>query len=187
TSAGDVLKSRDRGTTWTAVYRLTETSIADLIIDRWDSNLIYAATQENGVFRSLNKGVSWEEVSVKTNDRILPFRWIGTLSRKGGLLYVNTQGMYRSSSMGTAWESIPLLTPEGEAEILAVAVNPQNDDELLYATQSTFYRTTDGGAHWIARHLPSGRAGSVMLVDPYNVTTVYLGTMIYRASSPFFR
>lgn len=189
TSDGDVLKSLDRGTTWTAIYRLTETSIVDLIIDRWDSNLIYAATKGNGLFRSLNKGVSWENVSVKNEDyqSPLPFQWVGTLSQKGGLLYVDTQGMYRSYSMGTAWERVPLLTPEGEAVILGVAVNPDNDDEIFYATQSTFYRTTDGGAHWIARNLPSARAGALLAIDPYNTSTVYLGTIVYKAASPFFR
>ncbi len=188
-SDGDVLKSLDRGTTWTAIYRLSNTSISDLVIDRWDSNLIYVATKDNGVFRSMNKGVSWEDVSIKNTEWFshYPFRWIGPLSQKGGLLYVNSQGMYKSQSMGSSWESVPLLTPEGEAVILAVAVNPQDDDEIFYATQSTFYRTTDGGAHWVSRHLPSDRAAEVMLIDPYNIATVYLGTSVYKAASPFFR
>ncbi|MDP2656146.1 MAG: hypothetical protein Q8P11_01125 [bacterium] len=189
TTKGDILKSTDRGNTWTAIYRFPNIEIDDLVIDRLDSHVIYVATRKKGIFRSKDKGLSWEDVSepLKRDFSSPVFRWVGTLKKTGGLLFVNDDTMYRTSSMGDSWEKVPLLTPSGRALIFSVAVNPNNDDEIVYATQSTFYRTTDGGAHWISRPLPSNRSSSQLLFDPYNTATIYLGTNIYSPPSPYFK
>ncbi|PKM87849.1 hypothetical protein CVU83_02450, partial [Candidatus Falkowbacteria bacterium HGW-Falkowbacteria-2] len=75
------------------------------------------------------------------------------------------------------WENIKLITPEKDAIINAVAVNPKNSQELFYVTNTTFFRSLDGGVTWTSKKLPTTRAGSDLLVDFNNPNIMYMGTL----------
>jgi hypothetical protein len=70
-----------------------------------------------------------------------------------------------------------LITPEAKATINAVAVNPGNTEEIYYVTDSTFYKSTDGGNAWKTLALPSSRAGKILMVDQKEPNTIYLGVV----------
>lgn len=183
-TVGDILKSNDRGTTWSVIYRLPNTLIEGILIDRWDSNLVYIFTRK-GIFRSPNKGVTWEDIGkvLEGKDRIFRFTTAQSLDKKGAFLYASRGSVWKTANGGSTWNQVPFLTSEGSVTVLAAAANPQNTSEIYYATPSTFYATKDNGATWVPRPLPSSRAGSFILVDPYNPERVYLGTQVYKPPS----
>jgi photosystem II stability/assembly factor-like uncharacterized protein len=79
----------------------------------------------------------------------------------------------RSSDNGYTWENIKLIQPEKDAIINAIAVNPQNSNEIYYVTNTTFFRSSDAGITWTTKKLPTKRSGRVLLIDFKNL--VHLG------------
>ena len=58
---GVVMKSNDGGASWLAITEGLDTAqgFYEVIVDRYDSNILYLATQSSGVFISHDGGVSW--------------------------------------------------------------------------------------------------------------------------------
>jgi hypothetical protein len=56
-----------------------------------------------------------------------------------------------------------------------VFISPKNVEEIYYATNTTFYRTSDGGKNWTTRKLPTSRAGWRLIVDPEDTNVIYMG------------
>jgi len=86
------------------------------------------------------------------------------------------QVLVDSKDNGATWENIKLIQPDKGSTINAFAINPQNSLELYYVTNTTFFRSADGGATWTTKKLPTARAGQALLVDFANPTALYLGT-----------
>jgi hypothetical protein len=68
-----------------------------------------------------------------------------------------------------------LVTPEDQANIYSIAVDPSNSNNLYYGTNSSFYRSKDAGNSWIAKKLPTTLAASVLKVYPKNSNIIYMG------------
>ena len=84
-------------------------------------------------------------------------------------------GLLKSGDKGVTWEQIQVIPPEKKATINALAVNPENSQEIYYVTNTTFYRSVDGGENWSSRKLPTSRAGWKLLIDPKNPSIIYMG------------
>ncbi|HEX2644442.1 MAG TPA: hypothetical protein VHU81_15710 [Thermoanaerobaculia bacterium] len=54
-----VLRSTDGGSRWSVIAEVPGVSFADLAFDRFDPNTVYAGTDGQGVYRSLDGGVTW--------------------------------------------------------------------------------------------------------------------------------
>ena len=62
-----------------------------------------------------------------------------------------------------------------------MALNPQNADEVYYITNTTFYRSLDGGKNWTTKLLTS-RVGSDLSVDPKDGNLIYLGVKTVKVN-----
>nr|WP_315468965.1 hypothetical protein [uncultured Undibacterium sp.] len=70
-----VVKSNDGGATWSApVFLGTSTVVKDISVAPTNSNIVLAATNK-GLFRSVNRGNSWTQVSLSTGYGAAPFVW----------------------------------------------------------------------------------------------------------------
>jgi photosystem II stability/assembly factor-like uncharacterized protein len=176
-SAGDLFRSSDSGVTWQVIKRINNT-IAKILIYPKDSHIIYVATKNQGIFKTTNGGVDWNQI----NEGLRPFS--GSMEYKNlifipsldsSLLLVSKYGLIKTTDGGSSWQDIKLITPPTSTDILAVAINPANADEIYYATASTFYKTYDGGRNWITKRLPSNAAASYLLIDPSAPNVIYLG------------
>jgi photosystem II stability/assembly factor-like uncharacterized protein len=96
-------------------------------------------------------------------------------AQEGLVLLATNYGLLRSTDHGESWERLELITPEEDAKINSVAVNPQNQSEIYYVTNTTFYGSTDRGVNWSTRKLPSSRRGAKLLIDFENPNIIYLG------------
>ncbi len=176
TSRGDLIKSSDAGATWRAISRFSS-QVEKIAINPVDAKIMFIGTANDGVFRSLDGGASWEslEENLKAFDNSTRFRdFTMVKSEKSTIFLATSYGLLKSTDLGSSWTEIKLLTPEKQATINSIAVNPNNANEIYYVTNTTFYRSLDGGQNWSSKKLPTGRAGAKLLLDPKNTATIYL-------------
>jgi len=193
TSRGEVIKSIDAGMSWRTIQRL-EKGVARLVLSPLDSRLIFLATEDNRVYSffsntntdSANSADleanflvdNFVDLNVVLKDFKLGDKFNDLLMTNDGTLFLATGNMVlRSQDSGITWEGLKLIQPDGEVEISSLAVNPQNPQEIYYLTAATFFRSTDGGATWMTKKIPTGRLGSDILVDFKNSQNIYLGTV----------
>ena len=160
--------------------------IQTVAFDATDVNLIYVATPDDGVFRSLDSGTTFERVpgspsGVTDMD----------LSRDGEQLFASTgQGLFRlhGPATGNEWRDV---TPGDGQEFRTVTTSP-HDPEVLVTAVSEYggldqvFVSKDGGNHWtqkseyrVDRHIPwhpksyPGSAISQFAFDPAAPGRVY--------------
>jgi len=177
TSRGEIIKSTDRGANWRTVQRL-QNEIGKILINPFDGKTIFVGTITRGIWRSTDGGGSWTDLSDKLKD--FPdnrFRDLVLGTATPGLVFLATQyGLIKSTDYGNSWSKIDLITPQAQAVINSVAVSPKNADEIYYVTNTTFYRSLDGGKTWATQKLPTTtRAGWKLLIDQIDSNIIYLG------------
>lgn len=184
-SNGDLLESVDEGTSWYTISRFGK-ELADIFADPMQKDVFYLTSIGSGLYRSVDKGQTWESLLDKMKDfpKATEYRrFLVQPGVSGRLYWISTYGILLSTDSGTTWEAINLITPPGSAQIYGFAVNPKNSDEIYYTAtinnRSTFYKSVDGGVRWITKKLPSGQLPTVMYVHPEKENLLYLGfTMI---------
>jgi len=194
TSRGEIIKSIDAGGYWRTIQRHSD-GIARLMISPLDSRLIFLAAANNQIF-SFNSNTAtnpdnsddleanfvvsnWQSLNDVLKDFNLSssFKDLIIGAKDGSMFLITEQLILRSPDKGITWEKINLIPPEKDAVIKAAAVDPQNSQNIYYVTNTTFYRSADGGATWSTKKLPTGRAGRKLLVDFNSPSTLYLGTV----------
>lgn len=187
TSAGDLIASYDAGSSWQVVEgfvaaaeeaRLKRFTIVKVLINPRDINQLYVATQINGIWASFDAGLTWVPLREGYQDYLgaRDFRHLVLdETRDGALLYASAYGLLWSFDGGLSWTPIELLTPPNSITIKALAMNPNNPDEIYYANETVLYKTVDGGVNWVSQTLPSGRYASSLVVDFFDGNNVYLG------------
>lgn len=122
TSPGTVLKSVDRGNTWTdcqlpiTVLPNSDQTFSDrLVVDPSNSNVVYVTTRANGTYKSTLAGAvgSWTKVNTSLPDD-LPGRFI-FFDKSGGMIdgvtknifFGSRDGVYRSTDGGSSFALMP--------------------------------------------------------------------------------
>ena len=178
-SRGDIVKSVNGGAEWTTVYRAKD-QVPELVINPNDSREIFAVTDEKGVYRSSDSGYSWKEME-KLSDTLkeekLGFSissFVVVKGEAGVMLMATKNGMLRTLDNGETWERINVIPTEKKAVINDLVVNNDNYDEIFYITNTTFYRSPDGGESWGTQSLPTSRRGWGLLLDPEDSNIIYM-------------
>ncbi len=180
TSYGDIFKSVDRGVQWSLVgtKHFASVSLVRLLIDRDDSSIIYLGTLKDGLFRSNDGAVTWKRIStpIESINGAMSYRSLQRLSTSHGLWYVSAAGIFESMDAGDNWKQVLTLTPSTQTNILTSALNPNNDAEMYYATNSTFYHSIDAAKSWSVKPLATTKSASFLTIDPNDSSKIYLGT-----------
>jgi len=177
TSKGEIIKSTDRGGTWRTLNRFNN-SLQKIILNPTDSRTIMAATLDKGLFRSIDSGETWEDL--KTKLKAFPdynkFRDLAaSVSEPSTYILATKTGLLRTINNGDDWTKINLITSNDRTLINSLAINPKESKEIYYVTNTTFYRSLDGGVNWATKKLPTARAGWKLLVSPDDGNIIYLG------------
>ncbi len=177
TSRGEVIVSNDYGKSWRTLNRFDD-KVVRIMIAPSDSRIIFAATERISLWRSNDKGETW--VSLAENLKDFPdsnrFRDLAISKLQPGfMILANNYGLVKSINYGDDWTAIKLITPEKEAIINSVAISEQDTNKIFYTTNTTFYKTVDGGENWTTKKLPSARAGWKLLIDSQDDKVMYLG------------
>jgi len=146
---------------------LGDQTIVDLAVAPSDRQVLYAATDRGGVYRTLDGGMFWAAV----NNGLLANTNLSSLAispNNSQVIYVGSnRGIYKSTNGGDSWSLAGL---SGSVQDLAIA---RSDDQLLYAVGSGAYRSTNGGASW-SSVLTNMELWSVA-IDPLNDLKVFAG------------
>ena len=175
TSEGNLIRSFDGGVTWDSINRFNNKIVDIIIQNHVDSKIIYVVTQTAGIFRSPDGGEDpsrWEDLmGVLVDQSEVPddnkYKEFGKVSGSktylaisadksvgDGIIYTNSVGIYRLK-YGDMWRQLKLIPPKKKETITAVGVNPDNTNEVLYASTGAFYRTFDAGENWNITPLPN--------------------------------
>ncbi|MFA5317878.1 MAG: hypothetical protein WC323_00150 [Patescibacteria group bacterium] len=189
TSRGDVITSSDAGKSWSALKRFSEDklfrgksemNIIKIIVNPKNSNNLWIATEANGVFKSMDRGATWQSFEeefkeINTSNSILVSDF-DLFAGDGKTIIVATKaGLLRSFDAGAHWQVVDLVPPSDSTAINAVRMHPTDASIIYYATNTSFGSTDDGGQEWTSKKLPSTRAGAVLISDPSDSDVVYLG------------
>ena len=176
TSRGEIIKSSDAGLSWRTLNRFNG-QVDKIAINPFDAKIMFVGTDAKDVFRTMDAGASWVSLAdkLKAFDNTLRFcDLVLAKEEKTNVFLATTYGLLKSTDDGDSWSKLELIMPEKDAKINALAVNPANAKEIYYVTNTTFYRSLDGGKNWTSKKLPTNRAGSAILIDPKDSAIIYL-------------
>lgn len=193
-----VFKSNDGGRTWKQTLSRDDSAGAfDMVADPSNPEILYASMlvparsatptapaqsapeDTSEIYKSTDEGTTWTLMPCKG----LPPKGRGRLGisvaagTHGRRLYaIVNQGFYRSDDGGATWyESTKDPRIVGSAYFSRIFSDSQ-DPDLLYAAQTSLYRSTDGGRTFEAFvGAPSGDDFHVLWIDPSNPRRLFLG------------
>ncbi|WP_299773038.1 hypothetical protein [uncultured Pseudoteredinibacter sp.] len=178
-ASGGIWKTENAGTTWKSVFdNQAVFSMATVIFDPKNPNIVWAGSGENnaqrsvgmgdGVYKSHDGGNSWQNVGLKTSEHIGK---IVIHPENSDIIYVASQGglwkaggergLYKTVDGGKNWQRI--LHISENTGISDVIVDPRNPDIIIatsYQRRRHFgilvaggpeggaFRSTDGGNSW---------------------------------------
>lgn len=219
--SGGVWKTDNRGTTWTPVFDGQGSySIGAITLDPNDSNVVWVGTGENvsgrhvgfgdGVYRSLDRGATWENMGLKDSEHIGMIR---IDPRDSNVIYVAAQGplwsgggdrgLFKSTDGGKTWKNI--LTGGAYTGVNEVHLDPRNPD-VIYAVkhqrlrtvaallnggpESGIFKSTDGGQTWreLTNGLPAEDKAKIGLaISPVDPDVVYATIELGARKGGFWR
>ncbi|MBZ5637284.1 MAG: glycosyl hydrolase [Acidobacteriia bacterium] len=220
-ASGGVWKSTNAGTTWTPIFDGQGSySIGCVALDPRNPLIVWVGTGENnsqrsvgygdGVYRSTDGGVSWDNVGLKASEHV------GKIlldPRNTGVVYVAAQGplwagggdrgLYKTTDNGKAWKKV--LEISENTGVTDVVMDPR-DSAVLYAAsyqrrrhvwglidggpESAIWKTTDAGATWkkLENGLPKEEMGRIGLaISPASPDTVYATIEAANKAGGFYR
>jgi len=220
-ASGNVWKTVNAGTTWAPIFDDQGSySIGCITLDPTNPLTVWIGSGENdsqrsvsygdGVYKSTDGGVSWENVGLKSSEHIAKILidprdsnrvWVaaqGPLWAEGG-----DRGLYETKDGGKTWKAI--LTVDANTGITDVVRDPRNPDVLYAASYqrrrhiwtlidggpgSGIWKTTDGGANWkkLENGLPKEDMGRIGLaLAPSKPDIVYAVVEAANKAGGFFR
>lgn len=174
---GTLLVSLDWGNSWKPLYNFQRPTIKILVNRYLNKNLFVAVG--NGLFRSFDSGVTWQEIAaIKAADYpgANNFKELFFINQDGGLLYLSRYGLLKSADNGTSWSPLKLVSPPNSVDIETFNYNSKDPSEIYYILDDILYHTLDGGRNWQTKVLPaSGQyKASGILVDREAPGVLYL-------------
>lgn len=178
-STGGIFRTLDAGETWTPIADdFDYLSIADIVFDPTDSDVMYAATGDpnisgmphpgNGIYKSTDGGNSWthlglEEGVIITKIVINPADPDIIFAGAMGLPFAPTtaRGVYRSSNGGATWNLVHFIDDQtGIIDMVSHPANPNviyaaswtrvrnNQESIITGENCRIWRSSDNGDNW---------------------------------------
>lgn len=111
-----------------------------------NTNTLYAGSENGGVYKSTDKGLSWQFISLNQNMTTVSALAINPTNENEVLVNADYQ-TYLTTDGGNSW-STPLL-PLQNILVWQFLYNPINPQIIFAAAQNGLYRTADGGTTWL--------------------------------------
>ena len=182
-TSGGVYASTDGGVTW-SLSGLPDTHVYSLAIDAVSPEILYAATIDEGVYRSTNSGGTWTAVNAG-----LPTGSTLSLAidpSDPSILYAGTLrlGVFQSTNRGARWSPTGL----SNTTVSVLVVDPVSPTTVYAGTFGAgVFRSDDRGVSWLPANsgLPDVLV-EALAIDPVASDIIYLGTLgagVFKSSS----
>jgi len=172
-----VYKSVNGGKTW---RKISEGLVGDqeripeggalqvyfIAVDPVDTNILYAGTTVNGIFKSEDGGESWRPINEGIPQQ---FRYV----------WAETPGIQERCERGELGEDLLFVDCYRYAtwNTMSIAINPHDHHEVWYTTLAGVFRSRDGGEHWeLVSEVFRGIHAHFMAFDPEDPNVIYVGT-----------
>jgi len=152
-SENGIYVSRDAGKTWQkSTQGIPQGLIGkiDLGVSAADPSRVYAlietVPEEEGLYRSNDRGASWHVVSTDSDLMTRPFYYtnVDVDPTNADVVWVNNLGLWRSQNGGDEWERVD--TPHGDNHDMWI--NPNNPQIIVQSNDGGANVTRDGGITW---------------------------------------
>ncbi len=194
----DIYITRDGGETWqTQSVQKGEISISSLdvlslAVDPNNSDIVYLGSEGNGLYKSENKGESWQKIEDEKGglSRFSDVYNIAIDPQNTSRLYIavfdDSKGrVFRSENKGQSWQEIYALSQKRE-NIYTIAIDSQNPNVIYIGTgEGGIIKSSDYGDSWTwLIYLET--AISDLVVNPQNNRQLFASTFnrgIYKSNS----
>jgi photosystem II stability/assembly factor-like uncharacterized protein len=165
-SRSGIFATNDRGVSWTLINGSPAgAAMHALLVDPGNDNVLYAGTNGNGAFRTLDGGNSWERMGTFTQVSDLEFHPDNT-----SIVYAAAwDGVWQSVDAGTTWTNI------GGIRNSDFAFDPTNSS-IAYRTSRLdgVHKSVDGAQTWS----PINNGLGAVINDIYSVHVLPSGTVL---------
>ncbi len=173
TSGGFFFSSSDGGATWTQAKGLdiNRDSSYSVLQDRVDPNKIYIGTG-SGIFRSLDRGLSWTLVAAKPPAKVPAKR---APVKKGAIA---AKAKAKPATPVTVLEKGQELIPALKEKVTVLAHTEDDKNGILAGTDSGLYRSYDLAKGWEKISFGEGMNSNVYAIaaSPLVPGTIWVGT-----------
>ncbi|HEV2447794.1 MAG TPA: sialidase family protein, partial [Candidatus Sulfopaludibacter sp.] len=178
TSANTIWHSADAGSTWTLLYSFASSiRVPCAAVDPSNSDILYAGTDSQGVFKSTDGGLTWTAITKgippDSNGATDVYRiWIEP-QQPGVILAASSSGVLRSADGGATW-AVVLKT---DIVNNTLAFDPLSPGTVYLAeTTGPIVKSSDGGLTFTALPpLPGGGPATALIADPLHAGVLYAG------------
>jgi tetratricopeptide (TPR) repeat protein/photosystem II stability/assembly factor-like uncharacterized protein len=128
---------------------LPRDQITDIVIDSKDPGVLYVGTQNAGVYKSIDGGLSWQPMQNGLGRAVIKSLVIDP--QNPDVLYAGTSlgGVYTSIDKANSWFAVNNgIDTWGWEWVSIVILDPTNSQHLYYTHSDSVYESTNGGANW---------------------------------------
>ncbi|MGH9846802.1 MAG: WD40/YVTN/BNR-like repeat-containing protein, partial [Blastocatellia bacterium] len=180
TAGSGAYLSEDGGESFRALEGMKGRAVRGIVQSSKDANVLAAAAR-NGIYRSLDRGQTWERITPANDPELMGFHSVAIDPRDVNLIYVGTHHLpWKTTDGGRSWKRAGSKETGmiDDSDIMAIHIDESNPDIVLMSACSGIYRSTDGCAKWTKiQGIPySSRRTHVIYQHPTKPDVVYAGT-----------
>ena len=176
-SGGGVFRTLDGGRSWAALPGMRGESVRALAMSASNPDELVAGALD-GVFRSMDRGATWQRISPPHDAEIKYVESIAIDPRNPQIVYAGTWHLaWKTEDAGISWRPIHRGMID-DSDVFSIIVDRYNPSLLYASACSGIYKTeTAGELFYKVQGIPSAAQRTRALrQDPANPAVVYAGT-----------
>lgn len=172
-TAEALYRSTNSGQSWLLVQEAPQSATPDVFgsaiaFAPGNSQIVYVGTYGFGVWKSLDSGLTWQNIYKNHNSAIIE---IAVSPQNDGIVFMATENsLFKSVDGGSSWQSSFAVFCD------AVSIDPQNSNTVYLGYPYGVMKSEDGGESWAPRALPYQSPISVIAIDPKESDKVFVGS-----------